>query len=104
MVNSGNANCFTGQRGLRDAEETSKVLAKAMGIKKESILVASTGIIGRRLPLIKIKRAIPDLARGLSRHGVDKAKKAIMTTDTFAKEITAKINVGKGTVTVCGVA
>jgi glutamate N-acetyltransferase/amino-acid N-acetyltransferase len=104
IVNSGNANCFTGEKGLRDAEESAKVLAHTLGAKKESILVASTGIIGRRLPLFKIKRAIPDLVKGLSRPGIDKAKKAIITTDTFTKEVTAKFDIGNRMVTICGVA
>jgi len=104
IVNSGNANCFTGESGLRDAEQTTRVLAKVMGIKKESVLIASTGIIGRRLPLLKIKKAIPLLVKGLSRGGIDKAKIAIRTTDTITKEITAKINIGNRIVTICGVA
>ena len=104
VVNSGNANCFTGKQGLRDAEETTKSLARNSKIKKESILIASTGIIGKRLPLIKIKRALPALFRGLSKQGIDKAKSAIMTTDTFAKEITVKFTIGKRRVTICGIA
>ena len=104
IVNSGNANCFTGQAGLKDAEETTKILAKFMAIKKENVLVASTGIIGRRLPLPKIKNAVPELVLGLSTRGIDKAKKAIMTTDTFAKEITVKINVGNRIISICGIA
>ncbi len=104
ITNSGNANCFTGGGGLRDAEETTKELAKVLRIKKEGILVASTGIIGRRLPLLKIKKAIPDLARGLSKDGIDKAKIAIMTTDMLSKEITVKFNQGNRIITICGVA
>lgn len=104
IVNSGNANCFTGKLGLKDAEETSRSLAKALGVRKESILVNSTGIIGRRLPLLKIKRAIPELVLGLSREGINKAKRAIMTTDKFSKEITVKFNLGNRIVTICGVA
>jgi len=104
IVNSGNANCFTGESGLRDAQESAQVLAHTLGVKKESILVASTGIIGRRLPLLKIKRAIPELVKGLSRLGIDKAKKAIITTDTFTKEVTVKFNIGNRMVTICGVA
>lgn len=104
IVNSGNANCFTGSPGLQDAEETSIAAAASLGIKKESALVASTGIIGKKLPLHRIKKAIPGLVAGLSMAGIDKAKKAIMTTDTFAKEITAKFNLGSSTVTICGLA
>ncbi len=104
IVNSGNANCFTGRQGLRDAEETVKTLAKVLKAKKESILINSTGIIGKRLPVIKIKKAIPGLVKGLSRESIGKAKKAIMTTDTFAKEVTVKFNIGSKTVTICGIA
>jgi len=104
IVNSGNANCFTAEAGLKDAHETAKGLAKALSIKKESVLVASTGIIGRRLPLLKIKKATPELITKLSRTGINKAKKAIMTTDTFAKEVTVKFNLDSRTVTICGLA
>jgi glutamate N-acetyltransferase/amino-acid N-acetyltransferase len=104
IVNSGNANCFTGNFGLRDALQVSKDLGSCLGIKKENILVASTGIIGRRLPVDKIRRAIPKLILGLSSKGIDKAKLAIMTTDTFAKEITVKLNIGRKAITLCGVA
>lgn len=104
IVNSGNANAFTGRGGLKDAEETAKSLAIALKVNKESILAASTGIIGRRLPLLKIKKAMFGLAAGLSARGVDKAKKAILTTDTFTKEITVRFNIGNKAVTVCGIA
>mgnify|MGYP001563239646 CR=1 FL=1 len=104
IVNSGNANCFTGLAGLSDAEETSVSLAGVLNIKKEAVLVNSTGIIGRRLPLPKIKNAIKDLVLGLSRGGIDKAKRAIMTTDTFAKEVVVKFSMAGKIVTICGVA
>lgn len=104
IANSGNANCFNGKQGLKDAEETAKCLARKLKIRKEGILVASTGIIGRSLPLLKIKKAIPELAQELSNKGIDRAKSAIMTTDTFAKELTVKFTVGRRIVTVCGIA
>lgn len=104
IVNSGNANCFTGENGLRDAAAVAGALAKTLKLKKDSILVASTGIIGRRLPLLKIKKGIPALVRGLSKLGINKAKKAILTTDTFAKEISVKFNIGNRVVTICGIA
>lgn len=104
IVNSGNANCFTGKAGLKDAGETAQAAADFLGINKESVLVNSTGIIGRRLPVEKIKKAIPHLAEELSARGIDKAKIAIMTTDTFAKEISVKLNIGKAEVTLCGIA
>lgn len=104
IVNSGNANSFTGALGLKDAEETTRAVARALGIKKESILVNSTGIIGKRLEINKIIKATPQLISGLSKEGIDKAKVAIMTTDTFTKEITVKFNIGNKIVTICGVA
>ncbi len=104
IANSGNANCFTGRQGLRDADNTAKVVAQVLKIKKESVLVASTGIIGRVLPFECIRRAIPKLAQGLSRNGLNSAGKAILTTDTFVKEVTVRFNLGGRTVFLCGVA
>ncbi|OGX19598.1 MAG: hypothetical protein A3K83_03580, partial [Omnitrophica WOR_2 bacterium RBG_13_44_8b] len=104
VVNSGNANCFTGKAGLKDARDTTEFLGRALNIKKEDILVASTGIIGRRLQIAKIKTAVPALAAGLSRDGINKVKKAIMTTDTFAKEIAVTFKIAGQTVSISGVA
>ncbi|MDD5653778.1 MAG: bifunctional glutamate N-acetyltransferase/amino-acid acetyltransferase ArgJ [Candidatus Omnitrophica bacterium] len=104
IANSGNANCFTGKIGVRDAKATAAALAKELGIKTESILVSSTGIIGKRLQVDKIKSALPLLVKGLSGAGIEQAKKAIMTTDTFPKTITVKSNIGGKTVVITGVA
>jgi glutamate N-acetyltransferase/amino-acid N-acetyltransferase len=104
VVNSGNANCFNGPQGLRDAKETAKSLAGFLGVEKEKVLVASTGIIARRLPIDKIKRAMPKLINGLSEQGIHKAKHAIMTTDTFTKEVTVRSLIGHQQVTICGIA
>jgi len=104
IANSGNANCFTGAVGLKDAVAMASFLAKALRVKQKSVLVASTGIIGRILPIDKIQQAVPVLVKGLSKQGIDKAKKAIITTDTFSKEITVKFNLGPKTVSICGIA
>ncbi|OGX14928.1 MAG: hypothetical protein A2166_03545 [Omnitrophica WOR_2 bacterium RBG_13_41_10] len=104
IINSGNANCFTGQAGLKDAQETARLLARALGINKKNILVASTGIIGKKLPLDKIKKAIPHLVLAISKGGINRANKAIMTTDTFSKEATVKFNIGNRAITICGIA
>jgi len=104
VVNSGNANCFTGRVGLSDAGRMTLAAAESLGIKKENVLVASTGIIGKRLPLAKIQGAMPALVQGLSAANIARAKYAILTTDTFPKEITARVNIGGRTVTICGVA
>lgn len=104
IANSGNANAFCGKAGLRDAREMTRYTAQNLCLKKEEVLVASTGIIGKRLDVAKIKKAVPQLIKGLSKHGIDKAKKAIMTTDTFVKEITVRCFIGGKAVTVCGIA
>jgi glutamate N-acetyltransferase / amino-acid N-acetyltransferase len=104
IANSGNANCFTGSPGLKDAEATAYVLAKSLGVKKEQILVSSTGVIGKRLPVEKIKKAVPELVLGLSAGGISKASKAIMTTDTFAKEVSVRFAIAGKVITLCGIA
>lgn len=104
IINSGNANCVTGNQGIEDARGITKIVADNFGIGSKSVLVASTGIIGKRLPVVKITKAIPQLVRGLCREGIDKTKLAIMTTDTFSKEFTAKFNIKGQTVTICGIA
>ncbi|MDD2752912.1 MAG: bifunctional glutamate N-acetyltransferase/amino-acid acetyltransferase ArgJ, partial [Candidatus Omnitrophica bacterium] len=104
IANSGNANCFTGKQGYLDAQATVAAVAKELGINRETILVASTGIIGRRLQVNKIKDALPLLAKGLSGTGIEQAKKAIMTTDTFAKAVAVQAKINGKIITVTGIA
>ena len=104
IANSGNANCFNGKKGLEDSLNTASILAKGLGVKKENVLVASTGIIAKRLPLTKIKYALPELVRKLSCKGIKEASEAIMTTDTFSKGVTARVNIAGKPVTICGIA
>jgi glutamate N-acetyltransferase/amino-acid N-acetyltransferase len=104
VVNSGNANCFTGTAGLRDAEAMAASAAKGLCCAKENILVASTGVIGRKLPIEKIERAMPQLVASLSRAGIRTAQQAILTTDTFAKTASVTVKIGTRVVTICGVA
>lgn len=104
IANSGNANCFTAKQGLKAALETAQSLSKALGLKRGSVLVASTGIIGKKLPIAKIKSGIPKLVKKLSSSGAHEAEKAILTTDTFTKEVSVKLNIGPESVTICGVA
>ena len=104
IVNSGNANAFTGKPGLMDAEKTALCAASALSVNNEAVLVSSTGIIGRKLPVMKTKTAIPELVETLSEKGIDTAKRAIMTTDKFSKEITVDFDVAGRKVRVCGIA
>jgi len=104
LANSGNANAFTGERGDRDAKAMADAAACALNVPVESVYVASTGVIGEFLPIEKIIGAVPRLASQLSRSGGRAAAEAIMTTDTFAKEIALSGKVGREEVRVGGIA
>ncbi|HAM41848.1 MAG: bifunctional ornithine acetyltransferase/N-acetylglutamate synthase [Omnitrophica WOR_2 bacterium RIFCSPLOWO2_02_FULL_63_16] len=94
LINSGCANCLTGAPGTTDALRIGRAAAQALGIEEEMVLLASTGLIGRRLPVKRITRAIPSAARRASRRHHEAAAQAILTTDLYAKEaaIESRIN------------
>lgn len=104
IINSGNANACTGLQGLKDAKEMAINTAKALGIKAELVYVSSTGLIGRPLPMQKIKKAIPAAVKKLSSVGIKNAASAIMTTDTFLKIFSKKLNIGGQTGIIAGMA
>ncbi len=104
VVNSGNANCFTGDLGLIYAKQTTQLLGYLLTIRSEDVLVASTGVIGRPLPYIKIATSAEKLVAGLSRDQGEAAAKAIMTTDTCPKEIAVEIVLGRKKVVIGGCA
>lgn len=106
IVNSGIANACTGAEGMQYCEETAKETSKVLGIPAESVLVCSTGVIGKQLPMDRIKVGVGKLAEVKSdsiEAGTDAAK-AIMTTDTCKKEIAVQIEIGGKTVTIGGMA
>src|SRR5215831_14784778 len=90
VVCSGNANACTGQRGLDDARRMTVVAAEAVGCRPEQMLVCSTGVIGRHLPMPALESGIRAAARELapSTAGLDRAAHAILTTDTRIKVAT----------------
>jgi glutamate N-acetyltransferase/amino-acid N-acetyltransferase len=104
VVNSGNANACTGERGLNDAWDMVKATAAAVKVPEEHVMVSSTGVIGQYLPMQKILPAIPELARKLSRSGNSDAAESIMTTDTYPKEAAVKFTLGDAVVTIGGAA
>ena len=104
VVNSGNANACTGERGLNDAWDMVKATAAAVKVPEEQVMVSSTGVIGQYLPMQKILSAIPELARKLSRSGNSDAAESIMTTDTYPKEAAVKFTLGDAVVTIGGAA
>ncbi|MBN1626690.1 MAG: bifunctional glutamate N-acetyltransferase/amino-acid acetyltransferase ArgJ [Deltaproteobacteria bacterium] len=85
IANAGNANACTGSEGIRNAELTAELVAGELGIKKEEVLVASTGVIGAQMDMVKVAGAIPGLVGGLSEGNIPLAAEAIMTTDSFPK-------------------
>jgi glutamate N-acetyltransferase/amino-acid N-acetyltransferase len=104
VVNSGNANACTGERGLNDAWNTVKAAAEALNVPLERVMVSSTGIIGQYLPMEKILAGVKDLAAKLSRSGNKDVAEAIMTTDTRPKEVAVKFTLGNNVVSIGGVA
>jgi glutamate N-acetyltransferase/amino-acid N-acetyltransferase len=104
VINSGVANVAMGERGLRDAAEMAQRTGLAIDAPAEQVLVASTGVIGSRLPMPRIRRGIGAAAQGLRTSGWRDAAEAIRTTDTFAKTAVASADVGGRRVTVAGIA
>lgn len=94
IVNSGNANCFTGAYGLLSTRRMAEKTAKRLSINKKNVLVSSTGIIGRPLPIEQIERNLPRLVKSLSKKGNASASEAILTTDKVIKETALRIKMG----------
>jgi glutamate N-acetyltransferase/amino-acid N-acetyltransferase len=104
VVNAGCANAATGAAGLADAREMARLAATAVGCAEREVVVASTGVIGVRLPMDKVRAGVPEAAKGLSRDGGALAARAIMTTDTRPKEVLTEARLGATTVRVGGMA
>lgn len=85
IANSGVSNVATGEDGVKNAERTAMLAARELGVKKEDVLIASTGVIGRQLPMEKIEKGIGGMKNELAKNGG--FAEAILTTDTFKKEI-----------------
>jgi glutamate N-acetyltransferase/amino-acid N-acetyltransferase len=104
IVNSGNANCCTGERGMRDAAAMARLAASELGIAEHLVLVASTGVIGKPMPMEKIEASVPGAVDSLSLEGFPDLAGAIMTTDIVPKMASRKGNIGGNTYTITGVA
>ncbi len=108
LVNSGNANCFTGEQGIRDAKRSAGIVAKTFGISEDLVMVSSTGVIGAPLPMDKLESGIPQLKMHLQTGTLMDFATAILTTDLSTKtvEMTAEIETDQGrqTIAMTGVA
>ena len=104
VVNSGIANACTGAEGLGYCADTAAEAASALNIPKTAVLVASTGVIGKQLPIDKIKSGVTALSKvlGSSREDAKLAAEAIMTTDTKSKEVACTLELDGKQVTVAG--
>jgi glutamate N-acetyltransferase / amino-acid N-acetyltransferase len=103
IANSGNANCCTGQQGVDDAKNMTGMAAKQLKIDTQSVLVASTGVIGQALPIAQIQAAMPQLVQKLSQDGFDDFATAIMTTDTVPKLVTKSGEIDGNNYTITGI-
>lgn len=94
VANSGNANACTGPEGFEDAKRMARIAAEELGIDPKLVLVASTGVIGVRLPMDKIEKGIKAAVKALNPKGGHEAARAIMTTDKVPKECAVELEVG----------
>jgi glutamate N-acetyltransferase/amino-acid N-acetyltransferase len=104
VVNSGNANAFTGKKGLEAAQRVASMAAEAAGVSAAEIFLASTGVIGEPLEAAKFSGLFEKLVTEASPAGLFAAAKAIMTTDTFPKVAAAKARLGDVEVEIAGLA
>ncbi|HEV8637666.1 MAG TPA: bifunctional glutamate N-acetyltransferase/amino-acid acetyltransferase ArgJ [Chloroflexota bacterium] len=102
VVNAGNANCCTGERGMADARRMTELTAERLGLPVGDVVVASTGVIGVHLPIGHVERGIGQIE--LRPDAGHEAARAIMTTDTRPKEAGVRLEVGRRTVTIAGMA
>jgi glutamate N-acetyltransferase/amino-acid N-acetyltransferase len=106
IINSGNANACTGERGIADARWMTAEAASQIGCEEHDFLVCSTGVIGRFLPRDRLSAGIPEAVRQLdsSPAAFMSAAGGMMTTDTFAKQATRTVEIGESTVRISGAA
>jgi glutamate N-acetyltransferase/amino-acid N-acetyltransferase len=106
VCSSGNSNVYTGQQGLTDAKQMCELTAMQIDCKTQQVLVCSTGVIGKLLPMNKITRGITALGLQLGRGAVanDAAARAILTTDLVTKQAYRRLRMGSNTINLAGMA
>ncbi|WP_193368552.1 bifunctional glutamate N-acetyltransferase/amino-acid acetyltransferase ArgJ [Pelagibius marinus] len=104
IVNSGNANAFTGKTGETSVKRVVQAVAGALGCRPQDVLAASTGVIGEPLPTERIIKTVRGLPKKLKADGWKTAARAIMTTDTYPKGALRKAEIGGNPVTLAGIA
>jgi glutamate N-acetyltransferase/amino-acid N-acetyltransferase len=104
LVNSGNANAFTGSAGQASVDRICAAVGAKLGLPSKAVFTSSTGIIGEVLPDKKITKSLTELSQSLKASGIEDAANAIMTTDTFAKGSSKTLEIRGKTVTIGGIA
>lgn len=104
LINSGQANACTGERGLLDSEQATAALAEVLGVSAEAVLICSTGVIGVPIPMPTLLAGLSPLMAALSFEGGQQAAEAILTTDLVAKEIALEAQFDGRTVRIGGMA
>lgn len=104
IVNSGNANAFTGKNGVEATRAVTTAVADALELPETRVFSSSTGVIGEALPHGRITQKVAELAAALSEDNIEAAADAILTTDTYSKGSGAQIDVGGKTVSIAGIA
>jgi glutamate N-acetyltransferase/amino-acid N-acetyltransferase len=103
VVNSGNANACTGERGTRDALDICGMIASPLGANAKQVYICSTGVIGTPLPMERITQKIPELVGGIGKSSLHDVAEAIMTTDTFPKIAGRILDIDKRKISIAGV-
>lgn len=104
LCNAGQANACTGEQGKQDAIASASALTKALNLSENSVLLASTGVIGQRIKMDKLQAGIPNLISSLTYEGGDRAARAIVTTDLITKSIALETQIGDRPVRIGGTA
>ena len=104
LVNSGNANACTGDRGYNDALKSQKYCAKKLGVEQDEVIISSTGVIGEYMPMHILKTGIESIVNQVTDDGGIKAAKAILTTDLVEKAFAVNVKLSSGDITIGGIA
>jgi glutamate N-acetyltransferase/amino-acid N-acetyltransferase len=104
VASSGCSNVCTGEQGIRDAREMTRIVGELLRLNARQVLIAATGVIGTPMPMDKIRAALPKVVKDLSPQGGRRAAEAILTTDTRPKEVAVRLEVAGRPVTIGGIA
>ena len=104
LINSGNANTFTGVQGVADVRSTAAMAGRSVGCRESDVLIASTGVIGEPLPVDRVQRALAGMESGRRSASWIRAARAIGTTDTYPKGAARQVRIGDTVVSLCGIA